>query len=83
MLMPPTGTTIGFGVLPLEEFDFPAMPQIVRPPTIGIAERPQGESLLGNRQGLGRRHGGRGLGLEPRWIAELRRAVDRRGRRSC
>ena len=27
MLMPPTGTTIGFGVLPLEEFDFPAIPQ--------------------------------------------------------
>ena len=83
MLMPPTETTIGFGVLPLEEFDFPAMPRIVRPPTIGIAERPQGENLLGNLQGLGRRHGGRGLGLEPRWIAELRRAVDRRGRRSC
>ncbi|MDQ4000025.1 MAG: hypothetical protein M3283_03245 [Actinomycetota bacterium] len=53
MLMPPTGTTIGFGVLPLEEFDFPAMPQIVRPPTIGIAERPQGESLLGNKDLVG------------------------------
>ena len=40
MLMPPTETTIGFGVLPLEEFDFPAMPPIVRPHVTGIAERP-------------------------------------------
>jgi ubiquinone/menaquinone biosynthesis C-methylase UbiE len=30
----------GFGVLSLEEFDFPAMPRIVRPHVIGIAERP-------------------------------------------
>jgi len=30
----------GFGVLSLEEFDFPAMPRIVRPHVIGIAEHP-------------------------------------------
>jgi ubiquinone/menaquinone biosynthesis C-methylase UbiE len=30
----------GFIVLSLEEFDFPAMPPIVRPHVIGIAERP-------------------------------------------
>ena len=30
----------GFGVLSLEEFDFPAMPPIVRPHVIGFAERP-------------------------------------------
>jgi ubiquinone/menaquinone biosynthesis C-methylase UbiE len=30
----------GFGVLSLEEFDFPAVPQIVRPHVIGIAEAP-------------------------------------------
>ena len=30
----------GFDVLSLEEFDFPAMPRIVRPHVIGIAERP-------------------------------------------
>jgi len=30
----------GFGVLSLEEFDFPAMPRIVRPHVIGIAKRP-------------------------------------------
>ena len=29
-----------FSVLSLEEFDFPAMPRIVRPHVIGIAERP-------------------------------------------
>jgi ubiquinone/menaquinone biosynthesis C-methylase UbiE len=32
--------TAGFSVLSLEEFDFPAMPAIVRPHVIGIAERP-------------------------------------------
>jgi ubiquinone/menaquinone biosynthesis C-methylase UbiE len=31
----------GFIVLSLEEFDFPAMPLIVRPHVIGIAERPE------------------------------------------
>jgi ubiquinone/menaquinone biosynthesis C-methylase UbiE len=31
----------GFDILSLEEFDFPAMPPIVRPHVIGIAERPQ------------------------------------------
>jgi ubiquinone/menaquinone biosynthesis C-methylase UbiE len=30
----------GFGVLSLEEFDFPAVPSIVRPHVIGIAEAP-------------------------------------------
>jgi SAM-dependent methyltransferase len=30
----------GFGVISLEDFDFPAMPPIVRPHVIGIAERP-------------------------------------------
>ncbi len=30
----------GFGVISLEEFDFPAMPPIVRPHVIRIAERP-------------------------------------------
>jgi hypothetical protein len=35
MLMPPTGTTIGFGVLPLEEFDFPAIPQSSGSPLSG------------------------------------------------
>ncbi len=30
----------GFGVLSLEEFDFPVMPPIVRPHVIGFAERP-------------------------------------------
>jgi hypothetical protein len=30
----------GFIVLSLEEFDIPAMPRIVRPHVIGIAERP-------------------------------------------
>ena len=30
----------GFGVLSFEEFDFPAMPPIVRPHVIGIAEAP-------------------------------------------
>jgi ubiquinone/menaquinone biosynthesis C-methylase UbiE len=30
----------GFGVVSLEEFDFPDMPRIVRPHVIGIAERP-------------------------------------------
>ncbi len=32
----------GFSVLSLEEFDFPAVPRIVRPHVIGIAERPAG-----------------------------------------
>jgi ubiquinone/menaquinone biosynthesis C-methylase UbiE len=32
--------TARFSVLSLEEFDFPAMPRIVRPHVIGIAERP-------------------------------------------
>ena len=32
--------TAGFKVLSLEEFDFPAVPRIVRPHVIGIAERP-------------------------------------------
>jgi hypothetical protein len=30
----------GFGVISLEEFDFPAMPRIVWPHVIGCAERP-------------------------------------------
>jgi len=30
----------GFGIVSLEEFDFPPMPPIVRPHVIGIAERP-------------------------------------------
>jgi ubiquinone/menaquinone biosynthesis C-methylase UbiE len=30
----------GFNVMSLEEFDFPAMPPIVRPHVIGLAERP-------------------------------------------
>ena len=33
-------TAAGFIVLSLEEFDFPAMPRIVRPHVIGVAERP-------------------------------------------
>lgn len=32
----------GFGVVSLEEFDFPAMPRIVRPHVIGLAKRPAG-----------------------------------------
>ena len=32
--------TARFSVLSLEEFDFPAMPRIVRPHVIGIAKRP-------------------------------------------
>ncbi|MEJ7843529.1 MAG: methyltransferase domain-containing protein [Rubrobacter sp.] len=32
----------GFGIVSLEEFDFPAMPRLVRPHVIGIAERPDG-----------------------------------------
>lgn len=32
----------GFGAVSLEDFDFPAMPRIVRPHVIGIARRPAG-----------------------------------------
>lgn len=32
----------GLGIVSLEEFDFPAMPRIVRPHVIGLAERPAG-----------------------------------------